>query len=558
MLPIYLRESLSPIFFGRGYNIFMQSIFRSAAFTLVVGLLFSFAAVSVDAQRANTREVRDTVRSLNTKIQDLDQTLRYQLRSSSAGRTAINEGTRVVNGLKAGLKDFEDNLAQRRESSNDIDVLVDAARAVDGFLMQYPQNRTVTDNWSEIRVLIGRLSANYGVIPSWDDNDGNASSDSGPTTYQYPTNDRGSAPVGGLNGTYRIDRDRSESVADIIADISVSGSQKQDLESKLDAPEEIAISVRGQNVTLASSNASPITFAADGTERSEQSNGRNIRVRATLRGDRLTVVSLGGETDYTINFEPDGDGIKVTRRITTAYLRETVFAESFYEKTDSIARLGIDDGDDETAYSSNDPDDNSGSNSPNPTLSMPRLGKFVVPNGAVLSGTLENEIDTKISQNNDRFKMKVQSPNEFRGAVVEGYISGVGRSGQVSGRSNITFNFERITLASGDAYDFAGSLRSIKDQNGKEVKIDAEGTAKGSSQTKETAKRGGIGAGIGAVIGAIAGGGKGAVLGAIIGGGAGAGSVAITGRDDIKLLSGSTMTVESSSPIRTSEQPNDN
>lgn len=146
--------------------------------------------------------------------------------------------------------------------------------------------------------------------------------------------------------------------------------------------------------------------------------------------------------------------------------------------------------------------------------------------------------------------MTVQSPDEFRGATVEGYISGVGRSGQVSGRSNVTFNFERITLRNGQTYDFAGFLQSVKDQNGKVVKVDSEGTAKSDSQTKETAVRGGVGAGLGAIIGAIAGGGKGAAIGAIIGGGAGAGSVVLQGREDIQLLKGSMITVQASSPNR--------
>ena len=151
--------------------------------------------------------------------------------------------------------------------------------------------------------------------------------------------------------------------------------------------------------------------------------------------------------------------------------------------------------------------------------------------------------------------MTVQTPNEFRGAVIEGYLSGVGRSGRVSGSSNVTFNFEKITLRTGETYDFAGFLQSIKDQNGKVVKVDAEGVAKGDSQTRETAKRGGIGAGIGALIGVIAGGGKGAAIGAIIGGGAGAGSVVAQGRDDVRLMPGSLITVQSSSPIR-QDQPN--
>jgi hypothetical protein len=167
---------------------------------------------------------------------------------------------------------------------------------------------------------------------------------------------------------------------------------------------------------------------------------------------------------------------------------------------------------------------------------------------------LDSSIDTKVTQNSDRFKMIVQSPNEFRGATIEGYVTGVGRSGQISGRSNVTFNFESITLRSGERYEFAGYLQSVKDQNGKEVRVDTEGTVKSDSQTRETAKRGGIGAGLGAIIGAIAGGGKGAAIGAIIGGGAGAGSVVVQGREDVQLMKGSMITVQSTSPNGTARR----
>jgi len=166
----------------------------------------------------------------------------------------------------------------------------------------------------------------------------------------------------------------------------------------------------------------------------------------------------------------------------------------------------------------------------------------------MITGILDSEVSTQISQNNDPFRMTVQSPNEFRGATIEGYISGVNRSGKVTGYSSISFNFEKITLRNGQTYDFAGSLRSLTDSTGKVISVDNEGTARGESQTTNTAKRGGIGAGIGAVIGAIAGGGHGAILGAIIGGGAGAGSVAIQDRKDIQLTRGSTLTVQAAAP----------
>src|SRR5262249_21735571 len=201
-------------------------------------------------------------------------------------------------------------------------------------------------------------------------------------------------------------------------------------------------------------------------------------------------------------------------------LNQTVFADSVYTKTDELAGLGIKGGQSNDAdpdagstnsttsggYSSSDPNDNGRNNSgPPPTTAPARSGDFIVPNGTIVTGQLESTIDTKVSQNNDRFKLTVQTPSDLRGAVIEGYISGIGRSGRVSGSSNVTFNFETITLRNGQKYDFAGYLQSIKDQNGKVVKVDTEGTAKGDSQTKETVKRGGIGAGAGAILAAIIG-----------------------------------------------------
>jgi hypothetical protein len=537
----------------------MKRFFNRLSIVAFVGLL-GFGLVSdVAAQRPNSREVRDLVRSLNAKVEDLGYNLTYQMRSSSQSRQTVEDARTGVDDLTNAIKTFEDNLNLHRENRNDVQDIVSSAQNLNSMVLGTGQNRVIENGWNDVRNLIDRLAGNYGVTPNWNERGTNSSS-----RNNFPTNNDdddypsvSTASNVGLTGTYDIDTSRSESVADAMSGVQVNGAQRQDLQAKLEAPQQLAISIRGNLVTLGSSKGSPITFTADGREKTEQVDGRTVRVKATLRGDELTVSSLGGETDYTVTFslQDSGRSLKVTRRITTDYLNETVFADSVYTKSDAVARLGIenlnlpDDG-----YSSNDPNDRTvnrtGSNSPNPTLSQPRIGQFIVPNGTVITGVLDNEINTKVSQNNDRFKMTVQEPMEYRGAVVEGYVSGVGRSGQVSGRSNVTFNFERITLRDGKVYDFSGNVQAIKDTNGKEVKVDNEGTAKGDSQTKETAKRGGIGAGLGALIGAIAGGGKGAVLGAIIGGGAGAGSVAIMGRDDVRLLPGSTISILSSSPIR--------
>lgn len=521
----------------------------------VFGSLLLGVTASADAQRRNEREVRDAVRSLNSQIDDLKYDLEFEVKNNG-GDAELEDASRGLENLQSKVSAFDQNLTGRRENRDDIAEIVTAAKDVDGALRSAEVNRALTNNWAAIKRSIDSLALKYGVTPDWS---GRVSNASRGTSMPQPVR---SALSSGLTGTYRLDIGRSENVADIIGSSNVATGNRQDLESKLEAPEELAIFVNGNQVTLASSKAAPVTIIADGREKTETSGSRSIRTRATLRGQELTVSSLGGETDYTIIFAPTDGGqtLKVTRRITTEYLPETIFAESVYSKTDAVARLGIDNRatpvDDDT-YSSNDPNDVPGYGN-SPSTVTPRIGEFIVPNGTAIAGVLENPIDTKVSQNNDRFRLTVQSPDEFRGAVIEGYISGVGRSGQVSGRSNVTFNFTRITLRDGKAYDFAGSLQSIKDAQGKEVRVDTEGTAKGDSQTRETAKRGGIGAGIGALIGAIAGGGKGAVIGAVIGGGAGAGSVVVQGRDDLKLQQGAVMTVVSSSPIRRDRQISEN
>ncbi len=536
-----------------------MSRFRSSfSVYLLIGLMTFGFAVETNAQGVrNERGVRDVVRSLNSKIDDFKYTLDNEFGRNSVSRADENELNSNLRNFEASLKGFEDKFERRRENTDDVTNVLSAAKIVNDNLIGKRFGVTVDRDWTSIRGLLERLASNYQLAWNWENED-----QRDPPYYPNTTNTtsprpNSSAQSYGLAGTYKLNRARSENARDIAESaIRNNGSaeingdvRRGDLEEKLEAPEQLTIDVRGSQVTLSSSNAPPVTFAADGRDRTENlSNGKTLRVRSTLRGQELTVSSLGGDTDYTITFVSieNGKALRVTRRITTDYLRQTVFAESLYEKTDSGGRLETNStyNDD---YSSNDAPNN---RTNNPTIGQGRTGDFVVPNGTIITAILEKDIDTQASQNNDRFELVVQAPNQYRGAIIEGYISGVNRSGKVSGSSKITFNFERIRLSNGQTYEFAGFLQSVTDENGKTVKVDTEGTAKGDSQTKETVKRGGIGAGVGAIIGAIAGGAKGAAIGAIIGGGAGAGSVVLQGKDDLQLRAGSSVTIQASAPNR--------
>ncbi len=536
----------------------MKDLKRTFSLSLVIFSLFAGMAGLAAAQRRDDREIRDAVRSLNSKIEDFETNLRYQMQSSSASNTRVSEVSTDIRELKSTVRQFQDFYERRRENANDVRAIVDAAKRIDEFLETDPQNRRVEDDWTGVRRQIERIANNYGVTPNW-----SARSSTAPQPNRYPSPAQ-PVSMAGFSGTYDLDATRSERIDDIVNDANVAADKRADLTEKLTAPQQIALDIRGDRVVLATTNASPLTFTADGSEKTETTpDGRTIRVKAMLTGTKLVVSSLGGERDFNVTFDSEDNGriLKVSRRITTEYLSQTVWAESIYNKTDSVARLGVDQqpADNTTGgYSDNDGSGGvaNGGNSPTfgrspvPSAVTTRPGNYTVPNGVAITGILENELNTKVSQNNDRFRLTVQSPDDFRGAVIEGYVSNISRSGTVTGDPKMTLNFERITLRDGKTFDFAGNVQSVQAINGKNVSVDNEGTLKGESQTKDTVKRGGIGAGIGAVIGAIAGGAKGAAIGAIIGGGGGAGSVAIQGKNDIQLQQGSSVTVVSTSPMR--------
>lgn len=352
----------------------------------------------------------------------------------------------------------------------------------------------------------------------------------------------GSYVTNRLTGAYSLNQSRSDNpatVADRVAR-NLPGGDRQRLRNsvmrRLEAPESLAIERRGRTITIASSRAAQVTFEADGREQTEQSrNGRSIRTKATINGERLLVSTEGDRSiDYQIIFEPidNGRSLRVTRRITDEGLRGQVVANSVYEKTSDVAQLDIYSG----AQDNYPPAGASG-------------GNFVVPDGTQLVAVLNDDLSTKQARDGDRFTLTAQSPSQYEGASIEGHVAQVNRSGRVSGRAEMSFEFDRIRLRDGRTSNFAGYIDSVRTTSGETVRVNNEGRAQDDdSQTGRTVTRAGIGAAIGAVIGAIAGGGKGAAIGAAVGAGAGAGTVIVQGRDDLDLMSGAEFTIRASAP----------
>jgi hypothetical protein len=275
-------------------------------------------------------------------------------------------------------------------------------------------------------------------------------------------------------------------------------------------------------------------------------SGRTVRVRATIYGEQLSVSSAGDrDNDFTVTFEPieNGQRLRVTRRISNSTLISPVTVQSIYNRTSDEARFDIYNG---TTYPNNANNNYPDRNYPDNTTTA--SGDFVIPNGTLLVATLNENLSSTDSRDNDRFTMTVREPSQYDGAIIEGYVSNVSNGGRITGRSEMSLNYERIRMRDGRTYRFAGLTESLRTNNGETVRIDNEGSVAGDNQTSKTAQRAAIGTAVGAIIGAIAGGGKGAAIGAVVGAGAGAGSVYVQGRNNLELMSGTEVSIRATGP----------
>jgi len=166
---------------------------------------------------------------------------------------------------------------------------------------------------------------------------------------QRPRDSRPDVKNSRLAGAYRLNAARSDNASATVYGATNSLPEEDQLlilgglMSRLESPDVLVIEQRGRAVTVSPSNAPGVTFAADGRERSVRvANGRMVRARATLTGDRLVVSSKGDRgTDYDVTFESrdDGRGLDVTRRIHADRYTQPFVVRSFYDRTPDAADI---------------------------------------------------------------------------------------------------------------------------------------------------------------------------------------------------------------------------
>ncbi|MBC8028901.1 MAG: hypothetical protein H7Z16_02225 [Pyrinomonadaceae bacterium] len=508
--------------------------------TLVAMFAIVLLSAGASLTQAQAQGYRGTFRSVRQLVVRLDN--RAGLFSNNIQNAVASDTNRTnrEENIANLAREFDVSVSHlrvqfdaRRNTTVESQQVLNLGSRIDRFMRRNPLNAATQREWANLRVDLTQLARAYNV--AWPTL---ARNNTGTTTPAYPAGGQWGSDR--LTGTYRLDASRSDDTQEAAERATQSlayGTRdrlREQLIARLESPDQLAIDVRGRDVTIGSSRAPQISFTADGIERVENSgSGRTTRASATLNAGQLVISSTGDRAnEFNVTFNPIDNGarLSVTRRVYVQGLSRPVVVQSVYERTADVAQFDMNTG--PQGY---------------PTTATSGT-EFIVPNGQTLVAVLNDDVSTANAREGDRFTLTVRQPSNLEGATIDGRVTQVERSGRVSGRSQMTLNFDSIRLRDGRTYRFAGILESVRTAQGDTVRIDNEGGVRDESQTTKTVQRAAIGTAVGAIIGAIAGGGKGAAIGAIVGAGGGAGSVYVQGRDDLQLTRGTELSIRATGP----------
>jgi tRNA A-37 threonylcarbamoyl transferase component Bud32 len=163
-----------------------------------------------------------------------------------------------------------------------------------------------------------------------------------------------------------------------------------------------------------------------------------------------------------------------------------------------------------------------------------------VPEGSTFSVRLETPLSSETARAGDRFTAASTAPIAVEGvevvpagSQVVGHVAHAAPSGKVSGRGELTLEFDRIVTPDGGEFPIEAAPQHRR----------ARATVK-----KDAAKVGGA-AGVGVIVGGILGGRKGAAIGGAAGGAAGAGAVLATKGEEAVFGAGSPLEVRLRAPF---------
>jgi hypothetical protein len=172
---------------------------------------------------------------------------------------------------------------------------------------------------------------------------------------------------------------------------------------------------------------------------------------------------------------------------------------------------------------------------PVPLPAIAKFREFTIPEGTRLAVRLESAVGSDSSRSGDPVEATLTDAVVVDGtevippgSVVKGEVAAAEPGGKISGRASVALRFGTVSVAGrGEQYPIAAHLSWLAP------------TTKGKDAAKIA-----VPAGAGAIIGGIIGGGKGAAIGATIGGGGGAAIVLSTRGPQIRVPSGTALSLK--------------
>ena len=144
----------------------LKSVF---SFYIVFGLMITgFLATAANAQLyRNEREIRDIVRTLNSKTDDFQTNLSSEVRRSSSSREDRQDLEDQLRIFEFKVRDFEVNFDRQRETADDVSAILDEAKKADDIIKRMSFSERTFNFWTDVRYQLDRLAANYNVSFDW-------------------------------------------------------------------------------------------------------------------------------------------------------------------------------------------------------------------------------------------------------------------------------------------------------------------------------------------------------------------------------------------------------
>ncbi len=443
--------------------------------------VLTIAGVTAAAQqrpyRPNDQQTQDVLYRIDARTRIFRLSFDRAIdQSRIRGSREADEINRTVNDFEEATSRLRDRVNDRQSEAAAIDEILRPATLINTFVTGNKLDASVQRDWQDLRKELEQLAQAYRV--TWDP--------TGSQTTSSRANDQRARPslvTNRLGGTYELDSSRGDDprrAADQATRTLPAGQRSrayQRLMNRLEAPDVIAIDRQGNRVSMATSRGPRVTFDADNRVRTEEaSDGKRLNTRAAFNGDQLVLTTPGSTgSNFTVTFEPidAGANLRVTRRIVEDGRRQPVTVASFYRKSSdqpewSLASRRVETGSDSSP-----------------------AGDLVIPIGTRFVATLDENLSTKTTRDRDRFSMTVNSPAQYSGAVIEGFVSNVNASGRVSGRPEMALNFQTIGQRNGRSSQFGGVIESMRTPGGETVRVDNEGKVEPTdSQTEKTVHAG--------------------------------------------------------------------